>query len=287
MQIAYAGYLPARRLWLAGPEAVLASYPYTGVTPFSVISPGPPPPGTVTCLANAATYNGYAYSGFDIAPGEIVSLFGNQIGPSTPVTGTFDAAGNVTSQLAGIQIAVGGLPAPLLYAGANQINLVIPFPSAAGKVATFELRRNESVVATFATNVFPQHPGLFTLNSTGAGQLAALNQDGSVNSGANPASPGSAVVLFGTGLGAMSPLPVDGSRPPLALNQPVARYQTVVNGRAATIEYIGNAPTLVEGVVQINIRLPDPLPSASTPGIAFITLSTDNGVGVSGYIAVR
>ena len=39
----------------------------------------------------------------------------------------------------------------------------------------------------------------------------------------------------------------------------MAHYQAFVNGHAAAVEYIGNAPTLVEGVVQINIRLPDPL----------------------------
>src|ERR1019366_2751434 len=124
MQIAYAGYLPARSLWLAGPDAVLASYPYTGAVPLAVLPPGPPQPGTVTCLANAATYAGYTYGNFDIAPGEIVSLFGNQIGPPTPGTAAFDAAGNITSQLSGIQVLAGGLPAPLLYAAPNQNNLV-------------------------------------------------------------------------------------------------------------------------------------------------------------------
>ena len=287
MQISYAGYLPARRLWLAGPEAVLASYPYTGAVPFSVIFPGPPQRGTVTCLANAATYSGYTYGGFNIAPGEIVSLFGNRIGPPTPATAAFDAAGNIGSQLSGIQVLVGGLPAPLLYAAPNQINLVIPFALAAGNTATFELRRNGTVVASFPANVVPQHLGLFTLDSTGTGRPAALNQDGSVNSPANPAAPGSAVVLFGTGLGAMMPLPVDGSRPSQAMNQPVAPYQATVNGQTAAIEYIGNAPTLVEGVVQINIRIPDPLPSIPARGVAVIAIFTDNGVGTFGSVAVR
>src|ERR1039457_7164223 len=124
--------------------------------------------------------------------------------------------------------------------------------------------------------------------STGTGQLAVLNQDGSVNSAANPAGPGTAVALFATGLGAMAPLPVDGSRPSQAINQPVAYYQALVNGQAAAIEYIGNAPTLVEGVVQINIRLPDPVAMpVPTPGVAGISIYTGNWVGTFGSIAVR
>jgi uncharacterized protein (TIGR03437 family) len=177
-----------------------------------VIPPGPPQPGIVTCLANAATYGGYTYDGFVTSPGEIVSLFGNQIGPPTPVTATFDAAGNVTSQLAGIQVLVGGRPAPLLYAAPNQINLVVPFGLAANTTADVELRRNGGVAASFRAITAAQHPGLFTLDSTGTGLLAALNQDGSMNSTANPAGGGTAVVLFATGLGAMTPAPVDGSR---------------------------------------------------------------------------
>jgi uncharacterized protein (TIGR03437 family) len=289
LQIAYAGYLPARNLWLVGPEKVLASYPYSGAVPLAVLAPGPPQAGTVTCLANAATYSGYnsSYHGFAMAPGEILSLFGSQIGPSTAATAEFDATGAIASQLAGTQVLIDGQPAPLLYAALNQINLVAPFALTAGKTVTFELRRNGAVAASFLVNVVLQHEGLFTLDSTGTGQLAALNQDGSVNSSANPAAAGTAVVLFATGLGAMTPLPVDGSRPSQAVNRPVASYHAVVSGSAATIEYIGNAPTLVEGVVQINIRLPNPLPSASAAGVASVSIAIDDGGGTSGTIAVQ
>src|ERR1039458_6849457 len=102
--------------------------------------------------------------------------------------------------------AILGVSLATARAAPNQINLVIPFALTAGNPAAFELRRNGTVLASFPTNVVPQHPGLFTLDSTGTGQLAVLNQDGSVNSAANPAGPGTAVALFATGLGAMAPL---------------------------------------------------------------------------------
>jgi uncharacterized protein (TIGR03437 family) len=288
LQVTYSGFLPAGNLWLAGPDKLIASHPYGSTLPFSVMAPGLPAPGTVTCLANAATYSGYTYQGFQVAPGEVVSLFGNQIGPAAAVTAAFDAAGNITSELAGIQIMVGGLPAPLLYAAPNQINLVIPFGLAADHSVPFELRRNGSVVASFPASVVAQNPGLFTLDGTGTGLLAAVNQDGSVNSAAHPAGAGTAVMLFGTGWGTMTPLPVDGSRPPQAVNQPATLFQATVNGGAATIEYIGNAPTLVEGVVQINIRLPESLVSAAPlpPGVAVISIFGNN-TGAFGSIAAK
>jgi uncharacterized protein (TIGR03437 family) len=287
MEIAYIGYLPARGLSLVGPESVLATYAYTGFVPLLVVPPGPPQPGTVTCVANAATYYGYSDTGFVVAPGEIVSLFGNQIGPSNPVTAAFDGSGNVSSQLAGIEILVGGLRAPILYAAPNQINLVIPFGLAAGPAQPFELRRNGAVVSKFSVRVLPQHMGLFTLNSTGAGQLAALNQDGSVNSPDNPAALGSTVVVFGTGFGVMTPLPVDGSQSPQASNKPVSTYQATVSGVDAAIVYIGNAPTLVAGVVQINVRLPSQLPAFVSQSIANIGIFPSNGNGAGGTVAIR
>jgi uncharacterized protein (TIGR03437 family) len=49
--------------------------------------------------------------------------------------------------------------------------------------------------------VVPSVPGIFTKTQTGTGQAAALNQDGSPNSEANPAARGSTVSLFATGEG--------------------------------------------------------------------------------------
>ena len=43
-------------------------------------------------------------------------------------------------------------------------------------------------------------PGLFTITQSGSGQGAVLNQDGTVNSTANPARAGSTVVLYSDGI---------------------------------------------------------------------------------------
>jgi len=58
-------------------------------------------------------------------------------------------------------------------------------------------------------------PGVFTTDGTHA---AALNQDGTLNSAANPAALDSTVTIFATGLGPTDPPQADGAlaEPPLA-----------------------------------------------------------------------
>ena len=53
-------------------------------------------------------------------------------------------------------------------------------------------------------------PGLFTKDFSGTGQGAIVNQEGSLNSAANPAARGSIVSLYATGEGETNPSGIDG-----------------------------------------------------------------------------
>jgi uncharacterized protein (TIGR03437 family) len=111
------------------------------------------------------------------------------------------------------------------------------------------------------TSNFTAQPalGLFT---SGGPFAAALNQDGTVNSAANPAAHGSIVSLFGTGaalsgLGAASL--ADGALAPTAapLSQEANDFQVVdQSGIVINILYAGAAPGLIDGVFQLNVQLP-------------------------------
>ena len=89
---------------------------------------------------------------------------------------------------------------------------------------TFKLRKDaifqdgtpvtaSDVKWSFDRAVTATHPAFFTANGLRSGPLAALNQDGTVNSADNPASPGSIVSIFATGLGRMTPAAIDGAVP--------------------------------------------------------------------------
>ncbi len=248
----YEGFLNSSSVGLVGPDRLIVTRLYTSAGGFQMIRPEPPPAGTITCIASAATYDP-----FYLSPGEIATIFGNQIGPVQPASAQLDAAGNVATMLAGMQVLVNGVPAPVLYASPGQINFVTPFATPPTGTVSVELRRNGAVVEPLDKFARSSHLGAFTLDSTGTGPLAVLNQDQSVNSSTNPADPGSVISVFVTGAGAMTPPPLDGSHPPVPVNQPVLPIDAAVNGRDAQVAYAGNAPTLVEGVVQVNVRLPD------------------------------
>jgi len=101
-------------------------------------------------------------------------------------------------------------------------------------------------------------PSIFSVNLSGAGAAAVLNEDGlTVNSAASPAAKGSVISIFATGEGQTLPGGIDGqiasanSLPRAA--QPV---QVLIDGRPAEVRYAGAAPGAVAGLFQVNARIP-------------------------------
>ncbi|MCZ2146804.1 MAG: hypothetical protein LC126_03405 [Bryobacterales bacterium] len=253
--VVYAGYLNAAQSWVAGADVVVAESAYVGLPRFTALPSTTPEPGTVTCMANAASNDMSS-----IAPGEVLSIYGSSIGPARQFITQLDTAGIVTKELGGITVTFDGVPAPILYAAPGRINLVAPFTLSPNKVRV-ELRRDGVLLAAFDRTVSPAHPGLFTVNGLRSGPLAALNQDGTINSAANPASPGSIVTIYATGLGDMLPAAVDGEIPHGPVSRPIASfpiqlYSISAGAFSPSIEYLGNAPELVQGMIQVNLRLP-------------------------------
>jgi len=136
---------------------------------------------------------------------------------------------------------------------------------------------------TVTLSVSATVPGIFTKGSTGSGQGAIINQNGTVNSDANPASPGDIVLIFGTGEGQTSPMGIDGSvtgaNPPQPLASPVS---VTIDGMPASVKYDGAAPGLVAGVFQINVKIPKNAGSGDLPVLVTIgNATTQAGVTVA------
>ncbi|MGA2270522.1 MAG: SBBP repeat-containing protein [Bryobacteraceae bacterium] len=212
-----------------------------------------PPQIDAGCVVNGASFQAGA-----VAPGEIVSLFGSGLGPASGI-GAVLAQGRLTTQLAGASVTFDGVPAPLLYVSANQINAIVPF-EVAGKSST-------QIVATVngATSIARQQPvvaaaaGVFTVDMTGAGQAVVLNQDGTLNSSTNPAARGSVLTLWLTGLGVLSESYADGQVVTGSLGAVTHDFgiNLVTPGQfPLTILYAGQAPDMAAGVVQVNGRIP-------------------------------
>jgi len=104
------------------------------------------------------------------------------------------------------------------------------------------------------------------------GTAAALNQDGTVNSPANPAPSGSYVSIWATGTGYF---PGSDGQLATGANQfcSLVGYCEILqqNGSAANVSYIGSAPGMVNGVVQINFQVAcvDCIPNVQPPAQAY------------------
>jgi uncharacterized protein (TIGR03437 family) len=97
--------------------------------------------------------------------------------------------------------------------------------------------------------------GLFTANTSGAGQASVLNQDGSTNSSSNPAARGSTVTLFATGMGATNPQIADGVVPQDTSIQPVLPVSLTIGNQPANVVSSYAAPGML-GVLVINAQIP-------------------------------
>lgn len=197
-----------------------------------------------------------------VSPGEIVSLFGINLGPVTPVQLALTPQGNVASNLGAVQVLFDGIPAPLTYVSSTQINAVVPYEVFGRATTNVVVNFNGVTAGALQLNVASAAPGLFTFTGTGTGQAAVLNQNQTPNGTANAAAKGSVVVLFGTGEGQTTPVGTTGSVSPLtSLKNTVNTVTATVGGVPATVNFAGSAPGLVSGVLQVNVVVPAGAPS--------------------------
>jgi uncharacterized protein (TIGR03437 family) len=231
------------------------------------------PPPHILALVNAASY---ASTG--VSPGEIVAIGGTGLGPVAGLSGTLDSNGRLSTTLGGVRVLFDGIPAPLLFVRADQVNAVAPY-GIAGRTTTTVRVEYQGVQGDPATlNVVAAVPGIFTLNFAGTGPGAIVNQDGiTTNSASAPAPKLSVVSVYMTGEGATNPAGVDGAIAPNVLSglkspllQPVT---ATVGGVPASVKYAGSAPGFVNGAMQVNVEIPANAPSG--PGVPIvITLGT-------------
>ena len=211
--------------------------------------------------------NAASYEGGGVSPGELIVLFGAGLGPETLIHAQPTDGASFPLSLGGTQILFDGQAAPLTYTSAGQVSAAVPFglESQSTVAIVVDFAGQKSVAITIP--VLQASPGIFTQNSSGRGSASALNQNGTLNSSANPARKGSVVVLYGTGFGRMNSSPVDGSFAEL-LSTPLLPVTASIGGFASEVLFAGAAPGLIEGVVQINLRVPIEL----SPGQHFIVV---------------
>jgi uncharacterized protein (TIGR03437 family) len=272
--------VPASLSGAAGTLNVIVSNPAPGGDSVSsAITVGNVP--AIQAVVNAASY-GFAA----VAPGELVTIFGTNIGPSTPASLTI-TNGSVDTTLSGVTVTVDGKPAPLIYVSQNQISMQIPYEVTVGTAKAVVVTNGMNPAANSTVTIAAAAPGIFSADGWGSGQAAALNYNAvttlySLNSSTNAARIGDTVILYLTGEGNYNVTPLAGTTNtgyvvPLALN-PLPQLNPLptvtIGGAAAVVAYAGPLPGSIIGLLQINATVP----VGSTTGVAAPVVVTIGGI---------
>ena len=223
----------------------------------------------VVAIVDAANY-----AGNGVAPGEIVVLFGTNLGPASLLS--FSVVNNgVPTALAGTRVLFDGVAASIIYTSANQVAVIVPVGVASKANVLVTVEYLGMVSAVFQVPVKAVKPALFTTDASGRGAGAILNQDNTVNTAPNPARKETVVSFYLTGAGLTSPTGVDGQIVNTVANL-VNPVSVTINGQPSVVQYAGNAPSLVPGVAQINVKLP--VGTKSGPNAIVLTIGTTQTV---------
>ncbi|MBI4889374.1 MAG: endo alpha-1,4 polygalactosaminidase [Acidobacteria bacterium] len=133
-----------------------------------------------------------------VAPNEIVAILGSGFGQYPLVR---SGPAESTTTLAGVSVYFDGIAAELISINASQVSAVVPREAAGRERTVLQVLRTAAKSVPAELPVVPLHPGLFTADSSGKGQLVGIYEDGTLNSKSNPAQRGAIVGLWGTGFG--------------------------------------------------------------------------------------
>ena len=127
-----------------------------------------------------------------------------------------------------------GISGTILAADTTRLLVRVP-PELAGQSARIQVLNNHSLLGEISAAIAIAAPALF---ANPGGQLIAINQDGTPNSAANPASRGSIITFFGTGEGVTG-----------------APVSVSIGNYPAEAVYAGQVAGY-PGLLQINARIP-------------------------------
>jgi uncharacterized protein (TIGR03437 family) len=221
--------------------------------------------------------NGATFAPGAVAPGSIASIFG------TNLAGSLATASSVplSTALADVTVTINGQPAPLYFVspdqagkpGSAQINIQIPYDvlpagTTSGNANVTVNRTSAGSSQPATVQIAPVSPGILTVN----GQAIAINNsDGTLAAapGSIPgltthaATAGDVLILYATGLGAVTPSVANGANSMDQLRHTNVTPTVMIGGVQATVLFSGLTPQFT-GVNQVNITVP----SGITPGNA-------------------
>ncbi len=221
-----------------------------------------------------------------VAPGQIVSLFGSNLSAGTGSATALPLPKNIaharviivyrsTSNAADSFLAGGQ---PVFFASPGQLNLQLSYTMTADRDATIYPFLDGVIGAPLVFRPVAAAPAIF---SSGSGSNVAgtvTHADGSMVTAASPAADGEVLVIYGTGLGTVSPAAGTGiAAPSTPISNTTATPVVLIGGQQATVQFSGLTPGGV-GLYQVNVVMPSGLTSGPVPLTITISGATSNSV---------
>jgi uncharacterized protein (TIGR03437 family) len=221
---------------------------------------------TVRNVTNAASNTDPLLPNSSIAQGSMFVIKGDNLGsPAFDVANayplTINRAGtSVTITSTSNNSVYSGI---IYYSGATQVAAILPSAVPLGP-ASIRLSYNGGVSQGFNVTVVKNQVGLFTVNTSGAGDAVAFRSNSAVPlSPANPAHPGDTIVLWGTGLGATTG---DETQAAQQFDMTAIPVQAWIGGKTADILFRGRNACCT-AVDTIYVRVPAGVAGCVTPVI--------------------
>jgi uncharacterized protein (TIGR03437 family) len=201
--------IPASLLTAPATLKVLVSNPAPGGDSLTTVNVLVANTAAIGAIVNAASYASGTATAPDIgtvSPGELVTIFGTNLAPTTPELMSVTAGFVDTTAANGGTVTVDGKPAPLIYISASQISVQIPYEVSIGAHKVVSVTNPPAAAVTATVTTAATAPGLFTADGSGSGQAAALDYGAvtklyTLNSSTNLAKIGDTVILYLTGEG--------------------------------------------------------------------------------------
>ncbi len=218
-----------------------------------------------------------------LTPGGLGTIFGYSLANTSAGAGSLP----LTNSLGGTQVAIGGAPAPLLYVSPSQINFQVPWELAGQSQATVAvttpLGASSARTTALTVNLHAVAPAIFAANGSGNGQGDVISLQGQLAAAATPVTRGQYVMIYCSGLGAVSNQPAIGAAAVDASSTTIRTPSVTIGGVQASSNFAGLAPGYV-GVYQVNALVP----ATITPGPAVpLSLSIDGVSSNTVTIAVQ
>jgi len=227
--------------------------------------------------AITAVVNGASFVGGGVVPGEIATAFGTNLTSSNginltsglPLPATFLTDSLTVNNRQAALFAVDNVN------GQQQYNFQVPWEVANGPTVTISASNNDTSSASITVPVLAAQPGIFNYSAGGNSYGAILRANFQLANAAAPAKPGETVLIYCTGLGAVSSPPADGE--PGNGQTTMATPTVTIGGTKATVSFSGLAPGFV-GLYQINVEVPATLAAGNQPVVVEVSGASSNSV---------